>query len=232
MSKENQLASNFELNWIKLGVHIFNLVKGDRFESNGSYFNYVPSTAENKGKGKRYRYQGRTNNISAVKYKKDVLRADNIKQIKDELSYVDSQGKEHRMQVWEVQYAYKVEQPKNENIVCLIISNDKYSSNKGWEFKSEELEVKRETKENYFLEKSHPVTYHSQIPKSELNNVRVHYGTHYVLCLMEDYNEMELALFKAVEESQLAKIQNGHDIIKRETENLKRFEELKIKQGY
>jgi hypothetical protein len=219
--KMEKQASNFELNWIKIGINIFNLVKGDRFQTNGKVFLYVPSTDENKGKGKRYRFQGRQNTISAVKYKKDVLRADNIKMIKDENGF----------QIYEVQYAYKVEHEKAENLICLQIAMDDYG-NKGWFFKTQELTVERETKENYFLTKSHPVTHHSQIPKTELNNVRGRYNTHHVICKMDDYNEMEVALFKAVEESQLSKIQSGHDIIKKETENLKRFNELKLKQGY
>jgi hypothetical protein len=170
--------------------------------------------------------------MSALKYKKDVLRADNIELVEDKLMWVDSSGKEHRQQVWEVKYAYKVELPKPENLISITIELDNYGENKQWHFKTVELLVERETKENYFLKKSHPVTHHTQIPKTELNNVRVHYNRHYVICMMKNYNEQELALFQAVEASQLAKIQNGHDIIKRETENLDKFKELKLKQGY
>jgi hypothetical protein len=236
MTTKEKSASNFELNVIKLGIHTFQLVKGDRFESNGNYFHYVPSTAENKGKGSRSRYSGRSNNISAVKYKKDVLRADNIEMVRDDFQYTDSQGKEHRMQAWEVKYAYKQELPKNENLVLLSIElGGKYGfeSKQQWEFKSEELEVKRVTAENYFLEKSCPIGHHSQIPKKDLNNVRVDYGsTYYVLCLMDDYNDAELALFKFVEKAINNKIQTGHDIVQRETNNLNKFLLLKSKQGY
>jgi hypothetical protein len=232
MSKENQLASNFELNQIKLGIHTFQLVKGDRFETNGGYFNYVPCSPENKGKGKRSRWSGRSNNISAVKYKKDVLRADNIKLIKDEVTHTDSQGVEHRFQVWEVEYAYIVPKQELEKMLCLRITRDRFGDDKDWEYLTNELEVKRETKENYFLVQYEPVQCHSQILKSDMNIVRVHYNTHYVLCMMKDIHEMEAALFKAVEESQLSKIQSGHDIIKKETENLSKFQLLKSKQGY
>lgn len=216
-----KLASNFELNVLKIGINTFNLVKGDRFKSNGKVFMYVPSTDENKGKGTRYRFQGRQDNISAVKYKKDVLRADNIKLI----------GEQHGFQIYEVQYAYKIEQEKLENLICLEVSMDNYG-NHDWLFKTHELPVERETKENYFLTKSHPVTHHSQIPKTDLNNVRVRYNTHYVLCKMDKYNEMEIALFKAVEEHQLGKIQTGQDIVRKETENLNKFIDFKLKQGY
>lgn len=225
-------ASNFELNFLKLGVHILHLMVGDRFESNGSTFNYVPCSASpNQNKGKYYRYQGRQNSISAFKYKKDVLRADNIEQIEDKFLYVDGTGHEHRNQIWEVKYAYKIELPKAENLICLSIELETYGK-KQWEFKTVELEIERETKENYFLKKSHPITHHSQIPKSELNNVRIRYNASHVLCKMEHYNEQELALFKAVEQHQLDKIQSGHDIIAKETENLSKFQELKTKQGY
>lgn len=242
MSTTNKTASNFELNVIKIGVHTFQLHKGDRFESNGSYFNYVPSTAENKGKGKRDRWTCRRDSISAKKYEKDVLRADNIELISDKpLSPnepADSEyNQKNRMKVWEVKYAYKMELPKNENLVLLSIElGGKYSddeSKKQWEFKTEELSVKRVTAENYFLEKSCPIGYHNQIPKKDLNNVRVHYGNqYYVLCLMDDYNDMEIALFEYVQKAVNDKIQSGHDIVHRETNNLNKFLLLKSKQGY
>jgi hypothetical protein len=234
-------ASNFELNVIKLGIHTFQLQKGDRFESNGHYFHYCPSTAENKGKGAYTRYSGRSNNISCKKYEKDVLRADNIELISDKpLSPNEPPDSEYnqknRMKVWEVKYAYKMELPKNENIVLLSIEmGGKYSddeSKKQWQFKSEELTVKRVTAENYFLENSCPIGYHSQIPKKDLNNVRVHYGQYYVLCLMDDYNDMELELFKFVEAAVNSKIATGHDIVRKETDNLNKFLLLKSKQGY
>jgi hypothetical protein len=249
MSTEKK-ASNFELNVIKLGIHTFQLVKGDRFETNGGYFHYVPSTAENKGKGARVRYSGRSNQISAKKYEKDVLRADNIELVSnkligfkteeeaaaEELARAAEGWKAGRHLIYEVKYAYKQELPKNENLVLMSIElGGKYSdeSKQQWEFKSEELAVKRVTAENYFLEKSCPIGYHSQIPKKDLNNVRVHYGSqYYVLCLMDDYNDVELALFEYAEKAVKDKIQTGHDIVQRETNNLNKFLLLKSKQGY
>lgn len=243
-------ASNFELNVIKLGINTFQLVKGDRFESNGSYFHYVPSTAENKGKGKYRRWHGHSDNISAKKYEKDVLRADNIELVENRLLYPGTEAeaaaeeesrkaegwKANRLKVWEVKYAYKMELPKNENLVILSVEmGGQYSddeSKKQWEFKSEELPVKRVTAENYFLEKSCPIGYMSQIPKKDLNNVRVRYGTYYVLCMMDDYNDMELVLFDFVEKAIGNKIQTGHDIVRKETDNLNKFLLLKSKQGY
>jgi hypothetical protein len=145
-------------------------------------------------------------------------------------------NQKNRMKVWEVKYAYKMELPKNENLVILSIEmGGKYSddeSKKQWQFKSEELPVKRVTAENYFLEKSCPIGFHSQIPKKDLNNVRVHYGQYYVLCLMDDYNDMELELFKFVEAAVNSKIATGHDIVRKETDNLNKFLLLKSKQGY
>jgi hypothetical protein len=227
-------ASNFELNVIKLGVHTFQLQKGDRFQSNGALFNYVPSTAENKGKGKYYRWQGRQDVISAKKYMKDVLRADNIELIRDELSHVAANGKEFRIKVWEVKYAYKMELPKNENIVLLSIElSGKYGEEDQWKFHTEELSVKRVTAENYFLEKFNPIDFKSQIPKSSLNIVRANNNYHYyVLGLMDDYNDMEQALFQFAEKAIENKIQTGHNIVQKETKNLSKFQQLKSQQGY
>lgn len=237
----NKTASNFELNVIKIGVHTFQLVKGDRFESNGSYFHYIPSTAENKGKGKHDRWTGRRDSLSAKKYEKDVLRADNIELIKDvPLSSSEPADSEYnianRLRTWEVKYAYKMELPKNENLVLLQIElggrfgeEDKHQ----WVFKTEELPVKRVTAENYFLENHNPVDYKSQIPKKDLNNVRVRSNdNYYVLCLMDDYNDMEVLLFNYVEKAVNDKIQSGHDIVRRQTNNLNKFLLLKTKQGY
>ena len=249
MPNTEKQASNFELNVIKLGIHTFQLQKGDRFESNGSYFHYIPSTAENKGKGTYYRYSGRRNEISAKKYEKDVLRADNIEQIADKLIGFKTEEeaaaeeekrksenwKAARLKVWEVKYAYKMELPKNENIVLLSIElGGRYSDEdkQQWEYNTQELEVKRVTAENYFLVGSNPITYRSQIPKSELNNVRVHYSRYYVLCLMDDFHEQEAALFKYVEDSVKGKIQTGHDIVRKETNNLNKFLLLKSKHAY
>lgn len=249
MPNTEKTASNFELNVIKLGIHTFQLHKGDRFETNGHYFHYIPSTAENKGKGKHYRYQGRRDSISAKKYEKDVLRANNIELVSntligfsteeeaaaEELARKDEGWKASRMLVYEVKYAYKMELPKNENLVLLTIEltgrfNDEEKHQ--WEYKTEELPVKRITAENYFLERYSPIDSRSQIPKKELNNVRVRYSKYYVLCMMDDFHEQETSLFEFVEKAVNDKIQTGHDIVRRETNNLNKFLLLKTKQGY
>ena len=49
---------------------------------------------------------------------------------------------------------------------------------------------------------------------------------------MDDYNEMEQALFEYVEKTVNDKIQSGHDIVRKETDNLNKFLLLKSKQGY
>ena len=250
MATTEKQASNFELNVIKLGIHTFQLSKGDRFESNGNYFKYIPIAPENKGKGSRSRWSGRSNDISAKKYEKDVLRADNIELIENKLIGFKTEKeaaaeeelrkaenwKASRLKVWEVQYAYKMELPKNENIVYLSIElGGRYSddeSKKQWEYTTKELEVKRVTAENYFLVGSNPATHRSQVPKAELNNVRVHYGNYYVLCLMNDFHEQEAALFKYVEQATKDKIQTGHDIVRKETDNLNKFLLLKSKHAY
>lgn len=232
-------ASNFELNILKLGVHTFQLQKGDRFETNGRYFNYIPSTSENKGKGTYRRFSGRRDDISAKKYQKDVERADNIELIHDEFLSVGSDGTEWRKKVWEVQYAYKIDIPKNENIVLLSITLDwdldgSMDRNKiyNWKFNTEEIEIERVTAGNYFLKKNHPITYHTQIPKTDMDIVHTRFDKYYIMCFMDDYNDMEQALFTYVENAIHNKIQSGHDIVRRETDNLNKFLLLKSKQGY
>lgn len=250
MTTTEKKASNFELNVIKLGIHTFQLQKGDRFETNGNYFKYIPSTAENKGKGTRERWSGRRSDISCKKYEKDVLRAENIELVENKVIGFNSEEeaakeeearkaegwKASRIKVYEVKYAYKMELPKNENLVILSIElSDRYNENeeqRQWIFKSEELPVKRVTAENYFLERFNPVDYKSQIPKKDMNIVRHHYGQYYVLCMMDDYNDMEIALFDYVEKAVNDKIQTGHDIVQKETNNLNKFLLLKSKQGY
>ena len=248
-SNAEKLASNFELNVIKLGINTFQLSKGDRFETNGHYFHYIPINAENKGKGARSRWSGRTSQYSCKKYEKDVLRADNIELIENLLQYPGTEEeaaaeeesrkaegwKASRLKIYEVKYAYKMELPKNENLVLLSIElGGKYGdeSKQQWEYKTEELPVKRVTAENYFLERHNPVDYKSQIPKKELNNVRVHYSKYYLLCMMDDFHEQETALFKFVENAVNSKIQSGHEIVRKETNNLNKFLLLKSKQGY
>jgi hypothetical protein len=229
-------ASNFELNVIKLGVHTFQLMKGDRFESNGSYFHYVPSKANtaNQGKGKRRRFEGRANWHSCLKYQKDVLRADNIELISDEL--LGTSGN-HRMKIWEVQYAFVQEMPKNENLILMCIELDnKYASDeskRAWGFKTQELEVERKTEKQMFLKERDPISHSQRIENRELNIVRVRYGDEYYLfCMMEDYNDMETKLFEHVEKAVKDKIEHGHQIVKTETNNLNKFLLLKSKQGY
>lgn len=250
MNTTDKPASNFELNVIKLGVHTLQLHKGDRFESNGDAFYYVPSTAENKGKGKYTRWSGRKDNLSAKKYEKDVLRADNIELISNKVLGFKTEEeaaaeeearkaegwKARRLLVYEVKYAYKMELPKNENLVLLQIDLDgKFGEEdkQQWKFKSEELPVERITAGSYYLKTTSPIVHKNQILKTELNNVRVHFNnTYYVFCLMDDYNEQEIALFDYMENAINNKIQSGHDIVRKETNNLNKFLLLKSKQGY
>lgn len=234
MSKEQ--ASNFELNFIKLGIHNFQLMKGDRFESNGAYFHYIPCEENpNTGKGKHIRWRGRLNYHSAAKYRKDVERADNIELIKDEKTYIDSKEKQHYHKIWEVKYAYTVEIPKPDNIVQMVISlNSGYmkESDKTWEFFVKELEIDRETEKQIII-KGSTINHNSRIMKDELNIVRVRYGyDYYILGRMDDYNDMESKLIQYVENAIHEKIKTAHEIVQRETNNLNKFLLLKSKQGY
>jgi hypothetical protein len=231
-------ASNFELNLIKIGVHTFQLHKGDRFTSNGSYFNYVPSTSENQAK-LPFQYYRRGTSISAVKYQKDVLRADNIELVVDKPFY-DKDDSRHadpkapRIQEWEVKYAYTQELPKFEQLVVLVVEKfwlAKEGENP-YKFEALELDVKRVTKENLFLDKSHPVTYHSQIPKNELNKVLHDHSKSYIMGYMENYNDMELALFKGVTERIESQIKSAEEKLKTEKESLEQFKKFQKGQGY
>lgn len=231
-------ASNFELNILKLGIHTFQLMKGDRFTSNGSYFHYEPcKDSPNTGKGKKYRYQARQNYHSAVKYEKDVKRADNIKLIKDEVLSIGGNGQPNKYMVWEVQYAYTVEIPKNENLILLSIElTNKYTDDQNkrqWEFKTQELEVQRVTDKQLFLKERDPISFSARIEKKDLNNVRARYGDEfYLFTMMEDYNEAEIMLVEYVEKVINDRIANAHEIIRVQTDNLNKFLLLKSKQGY
>lgn len=99
---------DIQLNVIHLNGNRFQLVKGDRFQSNGHTFHYIPSTAENKGKGKHYRLGGRADSVTAKKYWNDVLRATNIKCVIDRpVSSSEPADSEYnvlnRWKEWEVQ---------------------------------------------------------------------------------------------------------------------------------
>jgi hypothetical protein len=239
-------ASNFELNVLKLGINRFQLKKGDRFTSNGSYFQYEPSTDENKGKGTRRRWAGRSDTISAVKYQKDVLRADNIKLIIDRpLSHKTEEEakaeeelrkaegwKASRYKVWEVQYAYEIPVDQIEQLVIMIIEK-KWLSEK-WEYRVVEHEVERETKELYFLKNHHPVSYHSKIEKKELDKVQVERGgsVYHVIGKLDDYHENEIALFTRAEENQRAKIETAKALVVSEELNLDNVLKLKADNGF
>jgi hypothetical protein len=241
--------TDFELNVIKLGIHIFQLQKGDRFESNGSYFNYVPSAPENMGKGTRSRWYGRSNNISAKKYEKDVLRADNIKLIENKLIGFKTEEeaaaeeelrkaegwKASRVKVWEVQYAYKIEKEEKEKLLLLLIKQEQKRFNEPyeWVYEQHQLEVQRETDKLLFLKKSMPITYHSKIEKTDLDNVHFHYDVNFMLCYMDDkFHENEAKLFAAVQKWKEDQIQSAKAKMEKETENLSKFQKLKQKHSY
>ncbi len=235
--EDEKLASNFELNVISLGKHRFQLVKGDRFTSNGATFDYNPSTQENKGKGKYYRYQGRESRISAKKYMKDVLRADNIKLIIDRpLSTSEPADSDYnvrnRWREWVVEYAYEQPKPEIEPLIIMIVELGWMSTE--WTFKSGEYEVERETKEIYFLKKNNPANYRSKIMKTELNNVVTEKnGTlFYVVCELEHYDKNELALFTQVEKNQRAKIESAKALVIKEETNLDNVLKLKADNGH
>jgi hypothetical protein len=235
--QDTKLASNFELNFLKLGKHRIQLVKGDRFTSNGHTFDYRPSTAENKGKGRRERWYGRHDEISAKKYQKDVLRADNIKLIIDRPlsphSPADSEyNVRNRWREWEVQYAYEVPEDDKEELVIMVV--EKSYAKDEWAYRVEEFKVERETKETYFLEKNHPVTYHSKIPKGELNKVFTDRGgmVYHIIGQMEHYHENEIAIFNRAEENMRQHIVSAKEAVVKAETNLDNVLKLKHENGF
>lgn len=230
-------ASNFELNVLHLGKNRFQLVKGDKFTSNGHNFIYQPSTAANKGKGPRNRYSGRADSISALKYMKDVLRAENIKLISDRpLSQHEPEDSEYNVQnrfkTWEVQYAYTIPVDSIEPLVIMVIEMS-YSTT-DWKFTVAEYEIERETKELFFLKKNHPVHYRSKIEKRELNYVVTESGgkVFHVIGTMSNYDENEIALFNQAEQNQRNKITHAKVMVTTEEENLSKLLKLKSTQGF
>jgi len=244
MKKEKEkLASNFELNIMKIGINIYQLEAGDRFESNGHYFNYYPKSNDNRIKCPRPTgfYSGNHRpSVSAKKFQKQVMKADNIELIQDKVTGVGANGKEHIYKVWEVKYAYKIEIPKHDTLLTLSVSLEwKYADNNDlnkrkhyWDFKTHELEVERITEQNLFLKKSHPVTYHSQIPKTELNIVHTHYSTHYIMGNVEDYAVLEVKLMKAVDEIIKERIKSAEANLQQKKDEQTLFQLFTSQQGY
>lgn len=241
-----KLASNFELNFLQLGKNRIQLVKGDRFTSNGHTFDYKPSTAENKGKGKQDRWSGRADTISAKKYQKDVLRADNIKLIIDrplahrteaeakaeEEARKGEGWKASRWKEWEVQYAYEAPAIEIEPLVVMFIRRDWYDGT--WSYKVVEMEVERETKELFFLKKSHPVSHHSKIEKGKIGQVIIENNgqDYHVIGKMENYHENEIALFNRAEENLRECIESAKQLVIKAETNLDNVQKLKQENGF
>lgn len=234
--KEEKPASNFELNLIKIGVHRFQLHKGDRFTTNGAYFAYQPSTAENKKKLPFSNYHKHTT-ISAEKHKKDVLRAENIKLVIDRPL---AEGSESRYKEYEVQYAYEVPDEERDPLMCIgielswkYVDLDKNNEkNYFWKITHTEMVVERETKMLYFVKDSPSGNYMNQIDKKVLNIVQTHYSQQFIVCKIEDAIEMEHKLVEYVEELQKSRIENAKQVLAETEKNLNRFYEFKKTVGY
>jgi hypothetical protein len=231
--EELKKASNFELNVLKLGVQRIQLAKGDRFTSNGAAFQYVPSTEENKSK-MRFNHYRRETSISAKKYQKDVERADNIELVIDRgLSRDEPDDSEYnvlnRWREWEVKYAYTQPAEEFEPLIIMIISDRDAGD---WEFKAIEHKVVRDTKQQLHIRPYDPITCKNQIDKAELNKPATYYREHYLYCRIEDYDQMELELFKYAKQMLQEQIQNAKDLVKEREESLINFSLLKEKQGH
>lgn len=227
-------ASNFELNVLKLGKNRFQLVKGDRFSSNGNSFNYQPSTSDNASKLPFSNYR-RATSISAKKYQKDVERAENIKLISDKPLGEEKAGAEYnvhnRWRVWEVQYAYVQPVDSEEPLVAMVLELSWINQDK-WDFKVSRHEIERNTKETYFLKQHAPVTYLTKLSKTDLNKAAGGNHKFYIIGEFADYNDLEEKLFKFAEAAQYGYIQSAKDLLRKEEENLSKFLVVKKSQGF
>ncbi len=233
---EEKLASNFELNLIKIGVKRFQLFKGDRFVTNGAYFAYQPSTAENKAKLPFERYSRHTT-ISAEKHKKDVLRADNIKLVVDKQV---GESTDFRWKEYEVQYAYTVPKEEREPLMCIVMSYDwqyvdrnKMDEKKfSWKISHTEMEIERETKVYVYVKNSPSNVYMNQVVKADYNKPQSHYGDHYIVCKLDDAVLMEDVLIKYVENLKKSAIESAKELVANATETLNKLLEFKKDMGY
>lgn len=235
MTKDTEkLASNFELNVISLGVHRFQLEKGDKFELRNDMFNYDPQ-GKNKNKGQYRQYRGRTNTHSAKKYMKDVMRADNIELVLDEpwVPHIPEDKRRHK--IWVVNHAYVIPAEEHESLYIQIVEHGNGWADDGdWTYKVEERKIKKITEETIFLEKDCPITYHSKIGKNEMGKATVgrHNGTYFIYSRMEDFDECEMKLMNGIEEMRLKRIASTEQKLKEEKEALEEFAKLKKERGY
>jgi len=213
-------ASNFELNEIKVGKHIFQLEKGDRFMSNSNVFLYEPIGKSNRAK-LPFRDWHQHATISVAKHWKDILRADNIEKVEND--------KSRWSEVYEVKYAYKVER----EISKVYFLGLELGYNEKFEFITKEVEIERSTKELYFVTPHIPFTYHSKVEKKLLEKVQRERDRLFVI--IDDFEKFEEAkdqLFKDFEQSQKNKVKDAEGFLERRRKELSSFQEFKSKQGY
>lgn len=243
-------ASNFELNRIKLGKHDIQLSVGDRFVTNGSHFSYQPCKDSDGKKVLVYKNYNRPTMVSAKKYEKDVLKADNIELVVDRWLYdgteeqmrAEIEKRKHenwqpsRYREYEVKYVYQ--QPaaseRIENLICLYLIDGQ----SGIEFKSTELKVERETKECFFLKDNQPISHHTKIEKKTINEVispetyHFHVSTkRLIMCRIEDYHEAHTKLFAAYEAMVNNHLRGYEQQVLRQKERITTFVKLKQEQG-
>jgi hypothetical protein len=239
-NKEEKLASNFELNFLKLGKHTFQLEKGDHFWTNGNVFVYEPIGGENRNKLPFSGYrQART--ISCKKYEKDILRADNIELVEERPGYSDPKENAERnkdgrynYKKWEVKYAYKMPEVEKDQLHILIITKNSYPKTEKdfYEYNVAVVTVERETEQQLFVNPYNPMNAHSRIEKKELNVVQSEWRGLYIITKFDDYHEAEIALFKAYEEKLKEAVESAKKHLEASEIGLKNFDHLKRKQGF
>ncbi len=246
MKTEEKIASNFELNRIQLGKHDIQLEVGDRFITNGSMFNYKPKAKGANTKVLPYRNYYRHTSISCQKYKKDVLRADNIERVvRRPLSFKTEEeglaeqaarrakGEDWTMSWWEeyeIKYVYQVPSLRDfiENPMVMWISTDN-----GFELRTEEIKVERETENTIFFEHYHPITYRKPFPKSDMKLVMKERHRHAsIVFYMDDFHECQDKLMKALTETLNNKAAQAENEFMDALNKIDSFEEFKKTQGY
>lgn len=237
MKTNTQLASNFELNRIKLGKDDIQLEVGDRFITNGAFFDFKPKPKGANQKFLRWRTWDRESSRSALKYKKDVLRADNIELVLERS--IGDNPKNKDWKEYEVKYVYQ--QPaiadSLENVLCLWINEDFHHK---ITYQTKELKVERETKEMIFLGEDQPITYYKKIAKKDFNRVinpdRLSLTARLssrllIMCRIDDIHEAQDKLFVAYDKLLHDRYQIALNEATAATNKINEFKSLKEAQG-
>lgn len=221
-----------ELNSIKLYGRIIDLQVGEIFWQNTTdgTIHYQPSK-ENLDKIPRGGDQWYRNKyISCEKYRKQILKADNI-----ELNPLSGTNG-HYMKEYIVKYVYKDEHPQIDDLILMRVGKERDWNNEGIKFEVVEVPVERVTKEMIFLKDGHDIAgYGVKFQKDDL--LKVQYKEHYPnvvwgMCFPDDYEKLQDLLFKGLQE-RLKSLRIAAKIKLEEAEGIEKdFETFRSKHGY